>query len=183
QADANSFLRFCAKFQDRKKDDNTYEETTWTIKFNLNDLKINGSYKLRPALASAQVSNLQVSRQVDPNNFSRFCSKFQERFAKGDNIDPFHFKPLIRKYLDEGITVFLDIPLEVLGRRIADVGTTSFPLLHHESGDAYLKVGFFNRRLPIDSGYTHKVLKRAGTDQGGTLRYQKRKAMVVVAAL
>ncbi|GKD38571.1 probable rhamnogalacturonate lyase B, partial [Tanacetum coccineum] len=76
QADANSFLRFCAKFQDRKKDDNTYEETTWTIKFKLKDVKINGSYKLRPALASAQVSNLQ---QADLNNFSRFCAKFQER--------------------------------------------------------------------------------------------------------
>ncbi|GKF07093.1 probable rhamnogalacturonate lyase B, partial [Tanacetum coccineum] len=45
----------------RKKDDNTYEGTTWTIKFKLNDVKINGSYKLRLALASAQVSDLQVS--------------------------------------------------------------------------------------------------------------------------
>ncbi|GKB27492.1 hypothetical protein Tco_0866893 [Tanacetum coccineum] len=36
--------------------------------------------------------------------------------------------------MDEGITVFLDIPLEVLGRRIADVGTTYLPLLHHGSG-------------------------------------------------
>lgn len=40
----------------------------------------------------------------------------------------------------QGITVFLDVPLDALARRIAAVGTDSRPLLHFESGDAYTKV-------------------------------------------
>ncbi|XP_076890336.1 uncharacterized protein LOC143541383 [Bidens hawaiensis] len=51
----------------RKKEDNTYEKTTWTIKFKLNNVNKDGNYKLRLALASAQVSDLQV-RVNDPNS-------------------------------------------------------------------------------------------------------------------
>ncbi|KAK9067820.1 hypothetical protein SSX86_011931 [Deinandra increscens subsp. villosa] len=50
----------------RKKDNNTYEKTTWTIKFKLNSVNNDETYKLRLALASAQVSDLQV-RVNDPN--------------------------------------------------------------------------------------------------------------------
>lgn len=39
-----------------------------------------------------------------------------------------------------GISVWLDVPLECLARRISSVGTSSRPLLHGESGDAYSKV-------------------------------------------
>lgn len=42
--------------------------------------------------------------------------------------------------MKHGITVWLDVPLEALARRIAAVGTDSRPLLHQESGDAYTKV-------------------------------------------
>lgn len=40
----------------------------------------------------------------------------------------------------KGISVWLDVPLEALARRIAEVGTHSRPLLHSESGDPYTKV-------------------------------------------
>ena len=44
-----------------------------------------------------------------------------------------------------GISVWLNVPLECLARRISAVGTDSRPLLHGESGDAYSKVW----RLPF----------------------------------
>jgi len=45
----------------RKKEDNTYQGTTWQIKFNLDNVNKKGSYKLRVALASATYSELQVT--------------------------------------------------------------------------------------------------------------------------
>lgn len=42
--------------------------------------------------------------------------------------------------MKQGVSIFLDVPLDALARRIADVGTDSRPLLHFESGDAYTKV-------------------------------------------
>jgi len=44
----------------RKKNDGSYQGTTWQIKFNMDDVQQNGLYKLRLALASANVSELQV---------------------------------------------------------------------------------------------------------------------------
>ncbi|XVF64926.1 hypothetical protein PTKIN_Ptkin09bG0205800 [Pterospermum kingtungense] len=45
----------------RKKDDDKYEGTTWQIKFNLdNSVNQSGTYKLRVALATAYVAELQV---------------------------------------------------------------------------------------------------------------------------
>ncbi|XP_031491837.1 shikimate kinase 3, chloroplastic-like [Nymphaea colorata] len=48
-------------------------------------------------------------------------------------------RPINWKYMKRGVTVWLDVPLEALARRIAAVGTHSRPLLHHEPGDAYTK--------------------------------------------
>ncbi|XP_071915966.1 shikimate kinase, chloroplastic-like [Coffea arabica] len=48
-------------------------------------------------------------------------------------------RPINWKYMHKGISVWLDVPLEALARRIAKVGTDSRPLLHGESGDAYTK--------------------------------------------
>lgn len=48
-------------------------------------------------------------------------------------------RPINWKYMQKGISVWLDVPLEALARRIADVGTESRPLLHQEPGDAYAK--------------------------------------------
>lgn len=48
-----------------RKKDNKYVGTTWQIKFNLYDIDLTGTYKLRLALASATLSELQV-RVNDP---------------------------------------------------------------------------------------------------------------------
>ncbi|KAG5529305.1 hypothetical protein RHGRI_029864 [Rhododendron griersonianum] len=48
-------------------------------------------------------------------------------------------RPINWKYMQKGISVWLDVPLEALARRIASVGTESRPLLHQEEGDAYAK--------------------------------------------
>lgn len=45
--------------------------------------------------------------------------------------------------MHKGISVWLDVPVEALARRITKVGTNSRPLLHYEAGDAYTKVSFF----------------------------------------
>ncbi|KAC9754821.1 hypothetical protein E3N88_45291 [Mikania micrantha] len=65
----------------RKKDDNTYEKTTWTIKFKLNNVNKDDTYKLRLALASAQVSDQQV-RVNDPNEETPL---FSTGIIGGDN--------------------------------------------------------------------------------------------------
>lgn len=49
--------------------------------------------------------------------------------------------------MNKGITIFLDVPLEVMAQRITDVGTASRPLLRHGSGDVYVKVAFFSLML------------------------------------
>ncbi|PKU86403.1 shikimate kinase 3, chloroplastic isoform X1 [Dendrobium catenatum] len=48
-------------------------------------------------------------------------------------------RPINWSYMKRGITVWLDVPLEALARRIAAVGTESRPLLHNEPGDPYTK--------------------------------------------
>jgi hypothetical protein len=44
----------------RKINDDTYQGTTWQIKFKLDQVDTTGAYKLRLALATAHVSELQV---------------------------------------------------------------------------------------------------------------------------
>ncbi|MBA0595638.1 hypothetical protein Gorai_012501, partial [Gossypium raimondii] len=51
----------------RKIGDNAYQGTTWKIKFELDNVDWNGIYKLRVALASATLAELQV-RVNDPNS-------------------------------------------------------------------------------------------------------------------
>ncbi|KAJ4756820.1 Shikimate kinase [Rhynchospora pubera] len=48
-------------------------------------------------------------------------------------------RPVNWRYMKEGISIWLDVPLEALARRIAAVGTASRPLLDQESGDPYTK--------------------------------------------
>ncbi|XP_078172326.1 shikimate kinase 1, chloroplastic-like [Carex rostrata] len=48
-------------------------------------------------------------------------------------------RPINWRYMKAGISVWLDVPLEALARRIAAVGTASRPLLDQESGDPYTK--------------------------------------------
>ena len=55
--------------------------------------------------------------------------------------------------MQTGVSVWLDVPLKALARRIAAVGTGSRPLLKHETGDVYNKVGNLSNvsNLPIFS--------------------------------
>ncbi|GAU19723.1 hypothetical protein TSUD_78490 [Trifolium subterraneum] len=46
-------------------------------------------------------------------------------------------RPINWKYMHKGVSVWLDVPVEALAKRIAAVGTGSRPLLHDEAGDAY----------------------------------------------
>ncbi|KAI3516692.1 hypothetical protein L1887_15657 [Cichorium endivia] len=48
-------------------------------------------------------------------------------------------QPINWKYMHKGITIFLDVPLQELARRIIAVGSASRPLLDHGSSDGYLK--------------------------------------------
>ncbi|XP_062148023.1 shikimate kinase, chloroplastic [Alnus glutinosa] len=48
-------------------------------------------------------------------------------------------RPINWKYMQKGISVWLDVPVEALAHRISAVGTGSRPLLNHDSGDAYKK--------------------------------------------
>ncbi|KAI4337576.1 hypothetical protein L6164_015974 [Bauhinia variegata] len=51
----------------RRKQDNTYQGTTWQIKFELDNLIKDSTYKLRVAIASATLAEVQV-RVNDPNS-------------------------------------------------------------------------------------------------------------------
>nr|GME14047.1 shikimate kinase, chloroplastic [Ipomoea batatas] len=48
-------------------------------------------------------------------------------------------RPINWRYMHKGISVWLDVPVDALARRISTVGTHSRPLLHNESGDIYAK--------------------------------------------
>ncbi|PON58724.1 Shikimate kinase/gluconokinase [Parasponia andersonii] len=52
-------------------------------------------------------------------------------------------RPINWKYMQKGVTVWLDVPLEALAQRISAVGTGSRPLLHNDSGDVFTKAGNF----------------------------------------
>ncbi|KAH7524807.1 hypothetical protein FEM48_Zijuj06G0158300 [Ziziphus jujuba var. spinosa] len=57
----------------RKVDNNTYQDTTWQIRFSLDAVEDSESYKLRIALATAHVSELQVrinDPKANPPDFS-----------------------------------------------------------------------------------------------------------------
>ena len=56
--------------QCRKKDDNSYEGTTWQIKFTLDNADESATYKLRIALATAHDSELQVWNFIIQLTFS-----------------------------------------------------------------------------------------------------------------
>ncbi|XP_049391830.1 shikimate kinase, chloroplastic [Solanum stenotomum] len=48
-------------------------------------------------------------------------------------------RPINWRHMHKGISVWLDVPLEALAKRITAEGTKSRPLLHEESGDVYDK--------------------------------------------
>lgn len=66
-------------------------------------------------------------------------------------------RPINWKYMRQGITVWLDVPLDALARRIAAVGTDSRPLIQFESGDPYTKafMGLFTLSRKRTEAYSH----------------------------
>lgn len=46
-------------------------------------------------------------------------------------------RPINWRYMKKGVSIFIDVPLDALAKRLTAIGTASRPLLHHESGDAY----------------------------------------------
>ncbi|XP_031091517.1 shikimate kinase, chloroplastic-like isoform X2 [Ipomoea triloba] len=48
-------------------------------------------------------------------------------------------RPINWRYMHKGISVWLDVPVDALARRISAVGTHSRPLFHNEYGDIYAK--------------------------------------------
>lgn len=54
------WTNFLCFYNCRKKEDNTYQGTTWQIKFELNNVAKGSTYKLRVAIASATLAELQV---------------------------------------------------------------------------------------------------------------------------
>lgn len=59
---------FPSLYNFRKREDNTHEGTTWQIKFELSGVNQGTTYKLRVAIASATLAELQVnSPHTDPN--------------------------------------------------------------------------------------------------------------------
>uniref|UniRef100_A0A0A9A235 Shikimate kinase n=1 Tax=Arundo donax TaxID=35708 RepID=A0A0A9A235_ARUDO len=46
-------------------------------------------------------------------------------------------RPINWKYMNQGLSVWLDIPLDALAKRITQVGTASRPLLDQPSADPY----------------------------------------------
>ncbi|KAK3016084.1 hypothetical protein RJ639_005679 [Escallonia herrerae] len=64
----------------RKKDDNTYQGTTWQIKFNLDSVNQTVTYKLRLALASAAQAKLEVRITICPQKVL-----FSSGLIGGDN--------------------------------------------------------------------------------------------------
>lgn len=47
--------------------------------------------------------------------------------------------------MKQGITVFLDVPVDALAKRTAAEGLESRPLLNFNSGDPYTQVAFFRQ--------------------------------------
>ncbi|XP_022878127.1 probable rhamnogalacturonate lyase B isoform X3 [Olea europaea var. sylvestris] len=58
----------------RKKDEKTYQGTTWQIKFNLDMVNPRGTYNLRLALASATQAKLEVRVNISDHNPPLFSS-------------------------------------------------------------------------------------------------------------
>ncbi|XP_061375322.1 uncharacterized protein LOC133317470 [Gastrolobium bilobum] len=78
------FLLITLSLWKEKKDNNTYQGTTWQINFNLDYVNTNGNYKLRVALASVHSVELQVpqpesSRQRSSTSTNRKVEIFIPR--------------------------------------------------------------------------------------------------------
>uniref|UniRef100_A0A453D9X8 shikimate kinase n=1 Tax=Aegilops tauschii subsp. strangulata TaxID=200361 RepID=A0A453D9X8_AEGTS len=67
-------------------------------------------------------------------------------------------RPINWSYMRKGLTIWLDVPLDALARRIAAVGTASRPLLHQESGDPYAKRPMPNLQHFLNKEWIHMLM-------------------------
>lgn len=107
-------------------------------------------------------SDLYVEEAVGVESVSQIFNEFGEKFFRDNETEALRqlslmtrqvvatgggavIRPLNWHYMKQGVTVYLDVPLDTLARRIAAVGTSSRPLLHFDSGDPYTRafVGLF----------------------------------------
>lgn len=101
-------------------------------------------------------SDILVEESVDGTSVAEIFNLYGERFFRDKESEVLKklsimhrlvvstgggavVRPINWKYMQNGISVWLDVPLEALAQRISAVGTDSRPLLHQGSGDAYTK--------------------------------------------
>ncbi|KAL2339437.1 hypothetical protein Fmac_007377 [Flemingia macrophylla] len=101
-------------------------------------------------------SDALVEEQVDGTSVADIFKKYGESFFRNKETEVLQklsmmrrhvistgggavVRPINWKYMHQGISVWLDVPVEALARRITAVGTDSRPLLHSKAGDAYTK--------------------------------------------
>ncbi|XP_047323330.1 shikimate kinase, chloroplastic-like [Impatiens glandulifera] len=75
-------------------------------------------------------------RDSETDVLRKLCTMQRNIISTGGGIVT---RPINWKYMHKGISLWLDVPLEALARRIVAAGTKTRPLLHQESGDIYLK--------------------------------------------
>ncbi|KAL5192438.1 Shikimate kinase 1, chloroplastic [Glycine soja] len=95
-------------------------------------------------------SDALVEEEVDGTAVADIFKHNGEPFFRNKELSMMHryvistgggavVRPINWKYMQQGISVWLDVPVEALAQRITAVGTDSRPLLHYEEGDAYTK--------------------------------------------
>lgn len=100
-------LKFCFIIR-RKTNNNTYNGSTWQIRFKLDNVDKNTTYKLRIALATAHVSELQVLLFSSTNYLSTFLNTY------ADNLN-----------------VIFHVYLDALLRKMFSCQTNSQYILHY----------------------------------------------------
>ncbi|CAK8578863.1 unnamed protein product [Lathyrus sativus] len=95
-----------------------------------------------------------IEEEVDGNSVADIFKLYGESFFRDRETEALHkmslmhkfvistgggavLRPINWKYMHKGVSVWLDVPVDALAKRIAAVGTNSRPLLHEEAGDAY----------------------------------------------
>ncbi|XP_073226441.1 shikimate kinase 1, chloroplastic isoform X2 [Cicer arietinum] len=95
-----------------------------------------------------------VEEEVGANSVADIFKLYGESFFRDKETEALHklsvmhkfvistgggavMRPINWKYMHKGVSIWLDVPVEALAKRIAAVGTNSRPLLHCEAGDAY----------------------------------------------
>ncbi|KAK4383537.1 Shikimate kinase, chloroplastic [Sesamum angolense] len=98
-----------------------------------------------------------IEQAVGVNTVAEIFNQYGEGFFRDNETEVLHklssmhrhvvstgggavIRPINWRHMQKGISVWLDVPVEVLARRITAVGTNSRPLLHQESGDPFSRI-------------------------------------------